>query len=285
MVKLLTKRLMAVVSLAITAIAPNGDQKEKILPIITLNEKGEFELEEIDLDGWKNTFRRVLVNGPPLSGKTTSFLTFPPKRHIFIAPGELGHSSVREDETTKLYYWEFDPNSTNVQYMRTWVYVQRLTQEILAGKHGEVTTFCIDGLHKLYYVIMKAMGFTSNSDPKEYVKYHEAFANYMHFVLGGPTPFVVASSYDGNEAVEAGSKVTQIFPDLPGKMAKQVMGMFPVVLHSERNGELEKERFTWRLRASGKIQGVGMHLPIEIKKRFPAEIDQDWRKIEAIVNE
>ena len=254
------------------------------MPIITTNDKGEFVLEEIDLDSWKNTFRRVLVNGPPLSGKTTCMLTFPAKRHILIAPGELGHSSVREDENTKLYYWEFDPSATQVQYARIWAYVQGLTREILSGKHGPVETFGIDGLHKLYYVIMKAMGFTSASDPKEYVKYHEAFSTYMHGVLGSPTPFVVASSYDGTEAAEAGSKVMQIFPDLPGKMAKQVMGMFPVVLHSERNGDGPSEKFLWRLRASGKIQGVGMHVPVEIKARFPAEIEQDWSKVEAILN-
>jgi len=255
------------------------------LPIITIDEKGEFSLEEIDLDSWKSTFRRVLVNGPPLSGKTTSFLTFPSKRHILVAPGELGHSSVREDENTKLYYWEFDPNSTNVQYMRLWVYVQRITQEILTGKHGEVTTFGLDGLHKLYTVVMLAKGWTPDSDPKEYVKYHAEFGKYMQMVLGSPTPYVVASSYDGNEALEAGSKITQIFPDLPGKMAKQVMGMFPVVLHSERNGDGATEKFMWRLRSTGKIQAAGMHLPAEIRNRFPAEIEQDWSRVEAIVNQ
>jgi hypothetical protein len=131
---------------------------------------------------------------------------------------------------------------------------------------------------------MKALGFTADVDPKAYVKYHEAFTNYMQMILQSSTPFVVASSYDGNEAVEAGSKVTQIFPDLPGKMAKQVMGMFPVVLHSDRSRVGEVEKFQWQLRATGKVQGVGMHLPADIKAKFPAEIDQDWRKIEAIIN-
>lgn len=248
-----------------------------------MNDKGEMELEEIDLDAWKSTFRRVLVNGPPLSGKTTSFLTFPPKRHILVAPGELGHSSVQENDDTKLYYWEFDPNATNVQYARTWAHLQKLTVEILSGKHGPITTFAVDGLHKLYYLIMKAGGFTADVDPKAYVKYHETFSNYMNLVLSSPVDYVVASSYDGNEAVEAGSKVMQIFPDLPGKMAKQVMGMFPVVLHAERSNVGDNEKFMWRLRSTGKVQGAGMHLPTPIKACFPAEIAQDWRQIEAII--
>jgi hypothetical protein len=254
------------------------------LPRITVTEKGEFELAEIDLDAWKNTFRRLLVNGPPLSGKSTSFLTFPPKRHIIVAPGELGHSSLREDGDTKLYYWQFDPGVSNMQYLKTWINVQKITNDVISGKFGEVTTFAFDGLHKLYYLIMKAKGYTVDSDPRDYVKYHEEFSKYMHLILGSKIPYVVASSYDGVEAVETGSKITAIFPDLPGKMAKQVMGMFPVVFHAERSGEGDKEKFIWRLRATGKVQAVGMHLPADLKLNFPAEIDQDWRKVEEILS-
>lgn len=224
------------------------------------------------------------MNGPPLSGKTTSMLTFPPKRHILIAPGELGHSSVREDKDTALYYWEFNPNATTVQFLRMWTYVQQLTREILAGKHGEITTFGLDGLHKLYYLIMKSNGFTSATDPREYTKYHEQFTNYMNGILASPVAYVVASSYDGVEALEAGSKVTQVFPDLPGKMAKQIMGMFPVVLHSERNGEGNREKFMWRLRSTGKVQAAGMHIPVDIRAKFPEEVEQDWGQIEKVVN-
>lgn len=132
---------------------------------------------------------------------------------------------------------------------------------------------------------MKANGFTPDTDPKAYVKYHEEFSNYMHMCLGTSIPYVVATSYDGNEAMEAGSKVTQIYPDLPGKMSKQIMGMFPAVLHSERTGEGDKEKFTWRLRSTGKIQAAGIHLPAEIRSRFPAEIVQDWTQIEAIIQQ
>lgn len=253
------------------------------MPIVRFNDKGEFELEEVDLDAWRTTFRRLLLNGPPLTGKTTSLLTFPAKRHLVIAPGEMGHSSVREDENTKVYYWEFDPAASNVQYGRVWAQLQKLVLAILSGNFGEVNTFGMDGLHKVYYLIMKANGFTSNTDPKEYVKYHEAFTNFLGPILGSSIPYVVATSYDGQEAVEVGSKVTAIFPDLPGKMAKQVMGMFPVVFHTERRGDGAQEKYIWQLRSTGKVQGVGMHLPQEIKKLFPAELDQDWRKVEEIL--
>jgi hypothetical protein len=253
------------------------------MPIVQMNDKGEFELVETDLDSWKSTFRRLLINGPPISGKSTSLLTFPPKRHILVAPGELGHSSLREDDDTKVYYWRFDPSATTIQYMKLWISVQKLTNDILSGACGEVNTFAWDGLHKLYYLIMKAFGWTSSTDPRQYVKYHEAFENYIRPVLGSNVPYVVATTYDGQEAVEAGSNITKVYPDLPGKMAKQVMGMFPVVFHSERRGEGDKETFIWQLRTTGKVQGCGLHLPVELSKQFPAEVEQDWNRIEAIV--
>lgn len=165
------------------------------------------------------------------------------------------------------------------------MYLQKLTIDILNGKHGEATTFGLDGLHKLYTLVMKACNWTPDSDAKEYVKYHDEFGRYVNMVLGSPIPYVVASCYDGQEAVEPGSKSMQVFPDLPGKQAKLIMGSFPVVLHAERSGDGEKEKFIWRLRSTGKIQAAGMHLPAEIRSRFPAEVEQDWSKIEAIINQ
>ena len=157
------------------------------MPIVKVNDKGEFELVEVDLDGWKRTFRRLLLNGPPLSGKTTSLLTFPgtqeAKRHIVVAPGELGHSSIREDDSTKLYYWEFNPGESNVQYGKVWIQLQTIVNDVLSGKHGGVNMFAIDGLHKVYYVIMKAKGYGPTTDPREYTKYHEAFSNFMSPIL------------------------------------------------------------------------------------------------------
>jgi hypothetical protein len=56
------------------------------------------------------------------------------------------------------------------------------------------------------------------------------------------------------------------------------------VFHAERSGEGDKEKFIWRLRATGKVQAVGMHLPAELKAIFPAEIEQDWKKVEELLS-
>ena|SRR3990167_839180 len=255
------------------------------MPIIRTNEKGEFELVEVDLDSWKTTFRRLLINGPPLSGKTTSLKTFPAIQRIIAAPGELGHSSIREDEYTKLYYWEVDPAASNVQYARVWAQVQRLTNEILAGKHGELTTFAIDGLHKLIFVIMCANGWTPDTEGKVYPKYYKLFNEYLGPILASTIPYVVCTTYDGREALEPGSKISQVFPELPGKLAKDVMGTFPVAFHSVRQGDGENQKFLWELRARGNMQAAGMHLPPELTKLFPATMPQDWNEIEKILSE
>jgi hypothetical protein len=254
------------------------------LPIVTIDDTGNFQLQPVDLDSWKGTFRRVLLNGPPLSGKTTSLLTFPAKRHILIAPGELGHSSIREDENTKVYFWQFDPSSSNIQYMKTWVQVQKLTNEILGGKFGEVETFAIDGLHKLMFTIMCANGWTPDTEGKVYPKYYRKFNEYLSPILASPIPYVVVTCYDGREALEPGSKLTQVFPQLPGALAKDIMGTFPCVFHSSRQGDGTNEKFVWELRASGSMQAAGLHLPIDLKTKFPATLPQNWGEVEKIIN-
>lgn len=254
------------------------------MPIVTLDDQGNFQLQPVDLDAWKNTFRRVLLNGPPLSGKTTSLLTFPPKRHIIVAPGELGHSSIREDDNTKVYFWQVDPVASNVQYLKVWVQVQKLTNEILSGKYGEVTTFAIDGIHKLIFTIMCANGWTPDTEGKVYPKYYRKFNEYLGPIMASTIPYVVVTCYDGREAIEPGSKLTQVFPQLPGALAKDIMGTFPFVLHAERRGEGDKETFVWRLRAQGSMQAAGMHLPMDLKAKFPAELPQNWQLIEELVN-
>jgi len=254
------------------------------LPIVTLDDKGEFQLQPVDLDSWKSTFRRVLLNGPPLSGKTTSLLTFPPKRHILVAPGELGHSSIREDDNTKVYFWQVDPVASNVQYLKIWVQVQKLTNEILAGKYGEVETFAIDGIHKLMFTIMCANGWTPDTEGKAYPKYYRKFNEFLGPIMASTVPYVVVTCYDGREALEPGSKLTQVFPQLPGALAKDIMGTFPVVFHSSRRGDGVNEKFAWELRATGSMQAAGMHLPMDLKVQFPAELPQDWKLVEEILS-
>lgn len=242
--------------------------------------------QEVAIAQWLRSLRRILISAPPLHGKTTSFRTFPPKRHVLVAPGETGHSSIMPSADTNKYVWEFDPTSPQVVWGKVWMEVKQTTREILGGKHGEVTTFAIDGLHVLYECMMRAKGWTPDTDPKEFTSYHKEFKDYLDPIIASDVPYVVASCYDGPEVVDvlkgdSSRENMSIFPDLPGKMAKHVMGKFPVALHAKKvAGPDGKDKYTWELRATKKVQAVGFHIPREITERLPAELPQDWGKFE-----
>lgn len=233
---------------------------------------------------WLKSYRRVLLNGAPLRGKTTSLKTFPKPIHIIVAPGEMGYSSLFPDPPhLNLYYWEFDTASPIIAWAKVWVEFKILCTDILNGKYGSVETLAIDGLHKLYYVIQKAHGYTQDSEAREYSRYHEVFTNQMSVILGSSIPYVVATVYDGPEATEPGSKVTQVFPQLPGRMAKDIMGLFPCVFHAELRVDEKGSIYSWRLQPSVKMQAAGFHLPKEITSTFPAELPQDWAIVEKLI--
>lgn len=252
-------------------------------------------LIKLDQSSWRRSFSRILWNGPPLSGKTTGTLTLPRPCHLVVAPGELGYSSVLPEPDYHIYAWEYDQNDMKVNPRDIWKEMNEVLTEILQGKHGEVKSLVFDGLHKLYDLVMRIEGWQASMiDDKEagkqYVKYHATFSSFLSRMLASSVPLVGATCYDGLEPIEPGSKLTQIFPMLPGKMAKEVMGMFPVVFHTSQ----ESTRYYWALRATGKMQAAGLHVPTRmiamIPERIEIQVDKKtgevkggWKEIEKIL--
>lgn len=232
-------------------------------------------LIKIDSNTWRRAFSRILWNGPPLTGKTTGSLTLPRPCHLVVAPGELGYSSVTPEADFHIYAWKYDPSDTALLPRDVWKELQETITAILKGEHGEVATLVIDGLHKLYDLVMRVEGWNrAMVDDKEagrqYTKYHDVFGTFLSRVLGSGVPLVGATCYDGLEPVEPGSKITQIFPLLPGRMAKDVMGMFPVVFHTsiEPGGH-----YYWTLKPTGKMQAAGVHIPTKYIGLLPEKIE------------
>lgn len=257
------------------------------MPVIIFNEDGEPEYYETDVDQWVSDASRILLNGPPLTGKTTSLLTFPRPCHILIAPTEMGASSIRDNPKAGVHVYKFQFKAAEVlKYQTIWRGVQETTQMILDGSHGKVNTFCIDGLHRLYYFIQKALGYTASTDSKEYSRYHETFVNFLLPILSSDVPTVVATSYDGTEMVEdsAGKGIATIYPGLPGRMAKEIMGYFPLVFHSETFRTGKGEEYRWQLRAKDKVRGAGAHFPADVRDVFPNYVPQDWNVVLNLIN-
>lgn len=228
---------------------------------------------ESRLDEWKRGFATALLMGPPGVGKTTALLTWPKPLHVIVAPTELGAASIQGDESkgVHVYRWEYDP-AKPLNFKEAWADLQGVTQDVLTGKHGEARTIALDGTHRAYYVMQKAMGYVTGTDPRAFGDYHEEFTKFLTRILASPIAYKVATVYDGAEPVEAGSKLTSLYPALPGQFAKNVLGLFGVVFHAEKE-QRAKTRYFWRTRPDGRVGGVIIHLPPRIAASFPPEID------------
>jgi hypothetical protein len=247
----------------------------------------------LNADSWKKGLSRALIVGPPNSRKTTSLLTWPGPQGIVSYPGEKGYASipVGRDGLTA-YVWE-DDVVTKTSPTALVKEIETCTFDLLARKTEPLTTFCGDGLHKLYgaYINEASNGAYAAGDDFEaklYSRAHESFLHYLNRVMHSKVPYVVFTCWDGKEAdnPEAGSKSpTHIYPDLPGKMAKRIMGEFSVVLYASVSPPIpgQPQKATWQLQPGGKVWGAGVKLPPDIAAKLPKEVAQDWSALEPML--
>lgn len=251
------------------------------------------------------TPRRGMIIGPPNSLKTTALLKLPRHLasgddgmcHIISMPGEKGWDTLPTDQPDlKSYVWESSPaEKTSSQSVVT--AVETLTFEVLSGKHGKAVSVGIDGYHKFYSYILDAVtggDFFRGEDfsPTLYARSHERF-NYFHDrVMSTPIPYIWFTAWDGREvdspeqaAILKSKAPSHIFPDFPGKMAKRMMGEFPIVMYSNvkwgEQGKLEVAE--WQLRPHGKVWGAAVKAPLEVIERLPLTIPQDFQVLEQVL--
>lgn len=241
--------------------------------------------------------RRVLVSGPPNSRKTSSLMTWPRPIHILSFPGEKGHSSIPLDEPgVSAYVWE-DEDVTKYSPTAVVNEVESATWKILAGKSGEIVSFAGDGLHKLYgWYYGKARADLQASsnlpddviDARAYGLAHDNFTLYLTKVAHSTVPFVVFTVWEGKELDDSDAKKgpSHIYPDLPGKMAKRIMGEFSVVVYSEVGLPPAPDKpapATWQLLPSGKVWGAGVKIPAKLAQKLPAKIAQDFPTLQKVL--
>lgn len=243
-------------------------------------------------DTLPNYGRRVLISGPPNTLKTTATFTWPAHRQHVSYPGEKGFETIpRNDPSVTPWIWETEDASKTLTPHTVVQAIETLTVEILAGKHGECTTFVGDGLHKLYtWYFERAwldLGQTEENVGRAYGAAHRAFSAYLNRVLQSRVPYVVMTVWEGRTKDDPESRdkraPTHIFPDLPGEMAKRIVGEFSVVLYSEADPPDPKGqvRARWQVRPAGKVWGVGAKLPPELALKLPNKIEPpDFRKLE-----
>ena len=252
--------------------------------------------EPLDPNEWKRALRRVGLVGPPNSWKTSSLFTWPRPIHILLFPGEGGGSTIPQLEGVFPYIWKEEPGMAP-EAVRDQVW--NTTMDILAGKRGDIKTFAGDGFHKCYTVFREARyaelkaAFPNTDEEKlggrAYGEAHQLTYRYFRKVCSSAVPYVVFTMWSSKEKDDRDDKnanaPTHIWPDLPGEMAKNVLGELPIVLYAQPGQEIAPGKFregTWQTKPSGKVWGAGCKLPPAIAARIPTIWpNQDWAKFEA----
>lgn len=251
---------------------------------------------------------RVLINGAPNSGKTTSLLTFPGPRVILSYPGEGGYDSIPDHDplTTKLVYVSdklvSNPNSSQII-----TEVEKATVQAL--QVPGLQTFCGDGLHKLMAYVMDALSGgeyfagsevktesaqnTSVLDPRVWNQAERWLANYLAVVKQSAVPYVVFTAWDADKQERKAQKVkgekwsdmpTSRMPALPGSMGRTVLGEFSVVVHASK-GVIDAQKgvkgYRWQTKSDGDVMGAGIKTPVEIGEKIPKFVKADWRELAA----
>lgn len=244
---------------------------------------------------------RVLISGPPNSFKTTSIVeTWPRPNHLVSYPGEKGYETIPVGEEGLFpYIWQVEDVS-KVNAASVLREVEQATADIISGKYGDVTTFAGEGLHKLYgwhYTAAlddllagdsKGVGEEALRGPA-YGRAHASFMAYITKVLQSTVPYVVMTLWEGTTKDDPENRSknapSHIFPDLPGQLAKRIVGEFGVVLYSQVSlpGLDGRVKGQWQLRPEGKVWGVGVKAAPEIAKNLPGKMIQDFRLLKMLL--
>ena len=251
---------------------------------------------------------RVAIFGPPNTLKTTAMLTWPKGKTsygegamvIMLYPGEKGWDTIpRDREDIIPLVWQIeDPTKVSpAQIVRE---VEQTTWRALAGEYGKILTFCGDGLHKLYgwyylqsWLEMTALFEKSQGDSAAeaarlpaYNRAHERFSLYVTKLINSSVPWLVCSMWEGrvkdNPDDPAKNAKRHVFPDLPGQMAKDIVGEFPSgVLYAEVTAPDPKGRVQgyWLTKKTGDIWGVGLKVPEEVALKIPPRIPAHFESL------
>jgi len=244
---------------------------------------------------WKRIARTILISGPPNSGKTYSARTALGKIAYISYPGEGGASSVNRAEIEArggvCWIWENPPVGQPMDWGKVRREVAQLTVEILAGKYGQFDVFFGDGLHKYYGVgladVTNGASETGEEfEAKLYGQAHKVFFSYLRMVRdSNAIATKVFTVWDGREKDDPDAKdrdtEKHIFPELPGKAAKDVMGEFSVVMYATIKTVGADRKYVWQTKPQGKVWGCGIKLPEEKKIVVPLFVPQD---IQALIN-
>ena len=258
---------------------------------------------------------RLILSGLPNSGKTTSLATFDPPHVIVVSPGEKGIASLPEGEgiTTAIYHIDPDDKRTSGKI------IEEFESALLGIAYGAGAstpyTLTLEGNHKLYeyYLDIVTDGdyFSGKEfDPRLFGQAHRMYSDLLNKLFHSSVPVVVYTSWaeleykeDQLSAQERKYKRRYYYPNLPGKMSKQIMGEVDGAIYADIRSQCNmsqckdkaegKEHYLWQLNPSGDVRGVGFKLPYGAKS-LPTFIHgrdehgratQDWQLLKKLLHE
>lgn len=242
-------------------------------------------------DNWKRLRSRVLIAGEPNTRKTSSLLSWPRPLHVLISPGEKGAASIQPDPDNgvHVYVWEEESGKKTPSAMVV-KEVKDMTTKILAGQFGPVSTFALDGLHKFYEFVMDSATdgdylLGNDFDPKLYGPAGREIAQYMTTVMTSKVNNVVFTIWvapEKDKQLDTGPKPSMhIYPDLPGKAAKRLLGEFTAVVYTKlvpsKPGSPPDGVF--QIKPDNEVWGVGLKCPTHIAAKLPTTIPQTYEAL------
>ena len=269
-------------------------------------------LKELTPDLGTKSLRRVLIIGAPGTFKTTSIIkSFPRPLAILNYPGEGGSAVIPTNEPDlKAWAWEQDPH--DFASAKIIDEVEQQTWKILMS--GEFKTFAGDGLTKLaalywnreYQRLLNsyAKQIAEGKVNRDGVPYEEglklqAYGNenygacrdtlrYISRIRHSNIDTVVLTTREGVEAEDkelVGNTNRHIFAELPGKLARNIVGEFGVVMRAEVSNVVDpktgatRSEGVWQIRKGGSVWGVGVKVSPERAEKLPLKVPQDWGRL------
>ncbi|MGL5934028.1 MAG: AAA family ATPase [Cetobacterium sp.] len=251
---------------------------------------------------WDAVRERILLVGPPNSGKTASLETFclADERMAYIQwPGEQGSGSfpAKKLGDRALVFIDQSDNVGPIDYAKELAAVKQIVFDVITGKYGKIDVIALDGLHKGYELFLAKVtgGISAKTlefDAKLYEDARKEFLGFLNIIFravaGGKLRRVVATCWDGREKDDPDDKsktaTTHLFPDLPGKLAKGIVGEFGVVLGSRVQGMGNGAKYSWLTRPYGKVGGVGIKAPKDVMASVPLDVPQDWSLLYPLIH-
>lgn len=239
--------------------------------------------------------RRILLMGPPNSGKTTSLGTFHGPLTAMSILGEKGFDSMPlktfDGQPVKsLLYSPPEGEITN------WAPVlnESLTMclDEVYGKNGPLPkTFSLEGLHKLHALCLNVATFGASGRGDEfkallYAQAHTKFFNFLDRISRSEvetivyTVWVAPEKDDPDDRSAAPSR--HIYPNLPGQAALNITGEVQICLSAARD---ITGQYMWQTQPADKVWGAGIKGNASLIKKLPLKVPQDWAKFEKLLQD